>query len=79
MIKSTSTSVPNTIAVNVVSFGNDPVPVALPQGATVAQALAAANVSQGAAELFVSGVEASPEDILENGDTLSVVTAKQAG
>lgn len=69
----------NIIAVSVVSFGNDPVAVALPVGATVAQALAAANVVRGSQELFVSGEIANDDDILDNGDVLSIVTPKQAG
>ena len=69
----------DVIAVSVVSFGNDPIAVALPVGSTVAQALAKAGVSRGSAELFVSGEAADDSDIVENGDVLSLVTPKQAG
>ena len=79
MRKAESTASENIIAVSVVSFGNDPVAVALPVGATVAQALSKAGVVRGSQELFVSGESASDADILENGDVLSIVTPKQAG
>jgi len=68
-----------TIAVAVVSFGNDPQPLTLPTGATVAEALTAAGVTAGASEMFVSGERAEANDVLEVGDVLSLVSPKQAG
>lgn len=76
---SVRSDVENVIAVSVVSFGNDPIPLALPIGATVVQALARAGVTRGASEVFVSGESADDNDVLENGDVISVVSAKQAG
>jgi hypothetical protein len=69
----------DTIAVAVVSFGNDPQPLTLPTGATVAEALTAAGITAGAAEMFVSGERAETGDVLEAGDVLSLVSPKQAG
>ena len=74
-----SVPVSNVIAVSVVSFGNDPVAVAVPVGSTVAQVLAQANITRGSQEIFVSGETANDADIVENGDVLSIVTPKQAG
>lgn len=68
-----------TIAVSVVSFGNDPIALLLPVGATVAQALAEARITRSGQQVFVSGETADDQDVLENGDVLSVVTPKQAG
>ena len=80
MIKNTTvSSAGDIIAVSVVSFGNDPVALALPKGATVAQALAQAGVTRGSAEVFCSGVSALDGDTLEAGDVLSIVSPKQAG
>jgi sulfur carrier protein ThiS len=67
------------ITVQVVSFGNDAVSVTLPEGATVSDALAQANITRTTQEIFVSGEVAEDSDILENGDVLSIVTPKQAG
>ena len=69
----------NVIAVSIVSFGNDPIAVALPVGATVAQALAKADIERTGQEIFVSGETAEDDDVLESGDVLSIVTPKQAG
>ncbi len=81
MRKATTTpaSADNVIAVSVVSFGNDPVALALPLGSTVAVALAAAHITRGSQQIFVSGETAADDDILESGDVLSIVTPKQAG
>jgi hypothetical protein len=47
---------------------------------TVANALAAANVSlMGNERVYVAGVEASHADILDDNDILAIVTPKQAG
>ena len=69
----------DVIAVSVVSFGNDPIAVALPTGSTVADALAKADIVRSGQEIFVSGESADDADVLENGDVLSIVTPKQAG
>ena len=69
----------DVIAVSVVSFGNDPVAVAVPVGSTVAQVLAKAGITRGSQEIFVSGETANDGDIVESGDVLSIVTPKQAG
>ena len=81
MKKKTGAGAPvdNIIAVSVVSFGNDPIAVAIPVGSTVAQAMAAAGVSRGGQQLFVSGEVAEDGDVLEAGDVLTIVTSKQAG
>lgn len=68
-----------TIAVAVVSFGNDPMPLTLHKGATVADALNAAGITLARQEFFVSGEPAESDDELEAGDVLSIVTPKQAG
>lgn len=68
------------ITVFVSRMGADPIAVDLAKGATVNEALAAANVSGGGrTEYFVSGVRANGDDILEHKDVLSLVTPKQAG
>jgi hypothetical protein len=67
------------IAVSVVSFGNDPIALALPVGATVAVALAQAGIVRGSQEIFCSGEVATDSDMLEAGDVLSIVSPKQAG
>ena len=77
--KSRASVISDAIAVAVVSFGNDPIPCTLKKGATVADALAEAGIEKGTAQLFVSGEEADSEDVLEEGDVLSLVTSKQAG
>lgn len=80
MQKATATvNTENVIAVSVVSFGNDPIALALPTGSTVAEALAKAGVVRGGHEIFVSGEVAEDNDILDPGDVLSIVTPKQAG
>ena len=67
------------IAVSVVSFGNDPIALALPVGATVAVALAQAGIVRGSQEIYCSGEVATDSDVLEAGDVLSIVSPKQAG
>lgn len=79
MRKASTSPASDNIAVSVVSFGNDPIAVLLPAGSTVAQALAQAQITRGAQQLFVSGETADDSDILESGDVLSIVTPKQAG
>lgn len=67
------------MAVSVVSFGNDPIALAVPVGSTVGYALAQAGVDRGSSEVFVSGETANDADILDAGDVVSVVSSKQAG
>lgn len=78
--KTNSASEGATIAVAVSRLGSDVIPVTLPVGATVRDALAKAGVStSGSTEYFVSGVRADMDDVLEDGDVLALVTPKQAG
>lgn len=80
MQKKAAESGAENIAVSVSRLGNDPIPLCLPVGSTVSDALAKAGVSSLArTEYFVSGVKADSNDILEDGDVLACVTAKQAG
>lgn len=81
MQKKTTGSVEGeTIAVAVSRLGSDVVPVTLPIGATVRDALDKADVSSSTrTEYFVSGVRADMDDVLEDGDVLALVTPKQAG
>ena len=68
------------LAIAVSRFGHDPVPMCLEENATVREALDAAEIEIGSNEkLFVAGVEAGMDDVLEDGDVLSIVTPKQAG
>lgn len=70
----------DVIAVAVSRLGSDPVPVKLAKGGTVAAALKLAGIATtGKTEYFVDGVRADLEDILDDGDVLSIVTPKQAG
>lgn len=70
----------DVIAVSVARMGQESLPLALPSGSTVRDALAKAGVSGSArTEYFVSGVRADMDDVLESGDVLSLVTPKQAG
>jgi len=70
----------NTIVVTVARFGNAPQNVTVPTGSTVDTILATVGLHlEGREELFVEGVNAEGDDVLENGDILSVVTPKQAG
>ena len=70
----------NTIVVTVARFGNAPQNVTVPTGSTVDTILATVGLHlEGREELFVEGVNTEGDDVLENGDILSVVTPKQAG
>lgn len=69
----------DVIAVAVTRLGSDPVAVKLKKGGTVKEALALAGINAGRAEYFVDGQRAEENDILEDGDVLSLVTPKQAG
>jgi len=79
MIRS-ETAAAGSIIVTIGRFGNPPVNVTVPEGASVAQVLDMAGiVPEGREELFVEGEKATDADVLENGDILSIVTPKQAG
>lgn len=68
------------VAVAISRFGHDPVPVCLPEGGTVRAALEKAGIELARGEkVYVAGVEGGDDDILEDGDVLSIVTPKQAG
>jgi hypothetical protein len=79
-MKKAETTDSGVIGVAVTRLGADPVPVTLPVGSTVADALAKAGVSAaGNTEYFVSGQRAEKNDVLEDKDVLALVTPKQAG
>ena len=70
----------NTMAVTIARFGSTPLPLAVPVGSTVDDVVALASIDlEGREELFVEGTKAEGDDVLENGDILSIVTSKQAG
>lgn len=70
----------DAIAVTISRFGSDPVAVAVADGATVSEVLAKAGISlSGREEIFVAGVKATMDAVVEDKDILSVVTPKQAG
>lgn len=70
----------DTITVFVARMGQEPISVTIGKDSTVRQALSEANVTgTNRTEYFVSGVRADMEDVLENGDVLSLTTPKQAG
>lgn len=80
MKKSNTAPAGETIAVAVSRLGSDVIPVTIPKGGTVADALEKAGVStSGRTEYFVSGVRAEMDDVLEDGDVLAITTPKQAG
>jgi Na+-translocating ferredoxin:NAD+ oxidoreductase RnfC subunit len=77
---STRSRVSKTMIVTVSKFGDDPLNVTVPVGASVADVLEAAGIeTSGREQTFVEGEAAEGGDILENGDILSIVTPKQAG
>lgn len=68
------------IAVSVSRFGHDPVPVCVPEGATVEDVLEKADIElEGREEIFVAGTKADMDSEVEDKDILSIVTPKQAG
>lgn len=71
----------DVIAVAVTRLGADPVAVKLSKDdRTVRKALELAGIANaGRAEYFVDGQRAELDDILDDGDVLSLVTPKQAG
>jgi len=80
MIRGTQAAEAGQMIVTVARFGAAPQNVHVAEGSTVAQVMAEAGiVTEGREELFVEGERAETNDVLENGDILSVVTPKQAG
>lgn len=70
----------DSIAVAVTRLGADPIAVKLTDDRTVRKALELAGVATtGRTEYFVDGQRAEMDDILQEGDVLSLVTPKQAG
>ncbi len=68
------------VAVAVSRFGENPIPLCLCEGSTVADALEKAGVEVVAREeMYVDGVKADMGDLLEDGDVLAIVTPKHAG
>lgn len=66
--------------IHVSRFGQTTLTLNVPVDCTVTRALELASYqSRGNEKVFVAGVEASGDDILEDGDVLSIVTPKQAG
>jgi putative ubiquitin-RnfH superfamily antitoxin RatB of RatAB toxin-antitoxin module len=73
-------TVAKTIAVAVVRLGSDPLPLTMPVGSTVEEAIEKAGIDlPDNAQLFVAGVPADLDSELENKDSISIVTPKQAG
>lgn len=80
MKKKSDDSCEDQIAVSVSRFGHDPVPVCVPEGATVEEVLEKAEIElNGREEIFVAGVKADMDSEVEDKDILSIVTPKQAG
>lgn len=70
----------NTIKVTIGRLGNDPQEYTVPEDSTIEQAFQAAGLRLASNEkIFVNGDKATPRDILEDGDTVSVITPKEAG
>lgn len=68
------------VAVAVSRFGHDPLPVCVPEGATVGDVLEKADIElTGREKVYVAGAEAGMDDEVEDQDVLSIVTPKQAG
>ncbi len=70
----------DVMTVSVSRFGQSTMTLTVPVDATVSEVLTQANVStQGNEQIFVAGISANANDILEDGDIVSVITPKQAG
>ena len=70
----------DSITIHISRFGHDTQTVSVAEGSTVDEVLQVAGVElAGLEELFVEGQTAESNDILEDGDLLSIVTPKQAG
>jgi hypothetical protein len=70
----------DVIKVSISRFGHSTVTLDVPVDSTVSDTLALAGIeTQGNEQVFVAGTQANGEDILDDGDIVSVVTPKQAG
>ena len=70
----------NTMSVTISRFGHGNQTVNVAEGATVEAALTSAGIDlAGNEQLFVAREVAERADVLESGDTLQIVTPKQAG
>lgn len=71
----------DSITIFIARMGQDGVSVTVPKDTTVREALSKSDVggTTTRTEYFVSGVRADMDDVLENGDVLSLTTPKQAG
>ena len=70
---------PNMV-ITVTRFGSNTLTVLVPVDSTVSEVLAIAGITtSGNEQMFVEGVPANSNSVLENGDILSVVTPKQMG
>lgn len=68
------------ITVIIARMGNDPLEVKVPVDSTVAKALEVAGISlPTGGQVSVEGVEATGNDILDDGDVLSIFTPKAGG
>lgn len=75
-----SAAMSKSMNVTIVRFGYPATNVTVPVGSTVSDVVRAGNLQlEGNEDMFVEGVRAESNDILEAGDMLSVVTPKQAG
>ena len=80
MVQRVSGSGGRSIAVVVSRFGHDPIPVSIAAGTSVGTVLANAGiVLQDLETVYVAGGEVNQEDIVENGDVISIITPKAAG
>jgi sulfur carrier protein ThiS len=70
----------NLIEVQIGRFGHDLQTVRIPENSTVADALTKAGIRTSSTEnIWVDSERANLNDILEDGDTLQIVSPKQAG
>jgi hypothetical protein len=80
MVKPAEEGRKDCVAVAVSRFGHDPIPVKLDEGATVEDALSEAGVDLGEnQQVFNAGAQVNMNDIVEDGDVLSIVSPKAAG
>lgn len=70
----------DTIKISIGKFGSDPKEVTIPADSTVEDALEAAGISLSSTEkVWVNGERANANDILDDNDTVNIVTPKEAG
>lgn len=68
------------IFVKIGRFGSDTMSLELPKDATIKDALDEAGIELSAIDkVWVNGERANQRDILEDGDTVNIVTPKEAG